>query len=78
MNQIRTRVLVSPDHQITGTAPDDVPPGEHEAVITLPPLPIRRKASKLFDVNALPVVDLGPWPEGLILHREDLYGDDGR
>lgn len=25
-----------------------------------------------------PVDDLGPWPEGLSLHREDMYGDDGR
>lgn len=25
-----------------------------------------------------PVDDLGPWPEGLSLRREELYGDDGR
>jgi hypothetical protein len=25
-----------------------------------------------------PVDDLGPWPEGMSLHREDMYGDDGR
>jgi hypothetical protein len=25
-----------------------------------------------------PVDDLGPWPEGLSLHREDMYGNDGR
>jgi hypothetical protein len=25
-----------------------------------------------------PVDDLGPWPKDLSLHREDLYGDDGR
>jgi hypothetical protein len=25
-----------------------------------------------------PVDDLGPWPEGLSLRREDIYGDDGR
>ena len=25
-----------------------------------------------------PVDDLGPWPERLGLHREDMYGDDGR
>jgi hypothetical protein len=25
-----------------------------------------------------PVDDLGAWPEGLSLHREDMYGDDGR
>ena len=26
----------------------------------------------------LPVDDLGPWPEGLSLRREDMYGDDER
>ena len=25
-----------------------------------------------------PVDDLGPWPEGLSLRREDMYGNDGR
>jgi hypothetical protein len=25
-----------------------------------------------------PVDDLGQWPEGLSLRREDMYGDDGR
>ena len=26
----------------------------------------------------LPVDDVGPWPEGLSLRREDWYGDDER
>lgn len=25
-----------------------------------------------------PVDDPGPWPDGLSLHREDMYGDNGR
>jgi hypothetical protein len=25
-----------------------------------------------------PVISVGPWPKGLSLSREDLYGDDGR
>ncbi len=25
-----------------------------------------------------PVDDLGPWPDGISLHREDMYGNDGR
>ena len=25
-----------------------------------------------------PVDDLGPWPDELSLHRDDMYGDDGR
>ncbi len=78
MNQIRTRIQVGPDHKVTGTVPDEVPPGEHEAVIMLPPVPVRQKPSRPFDVNALPAIDLGLWPEGLTLRRVDIYGDDGR
>lgn len=25
-----------------------------------------------------PVISVGKWPEDLSLHREDMYGDDGR
>jgi hypothetical protein len=78
MIEIRTRVLVGPDRRISGTAPADVPPGEHEATITvMPPLSYQRP-SEPFDVDALPIHDLGPWPEGLNLRREDMYDEDGR
>ena len=30
------------------------------------------------DLLDFPVDDLGPWPRGLSLHREDLYADGGR
>ncbi len=30
------------------------------------------------DLSDFPVDDLGPWPEGLSLRREDMYGDEGR
>ena len=39
MTEIRTRVTVGPDRRISGTAPADVPPGEHEVTITLAPSP---------------------------------------
>jgi len=78
MTQIRARILVGPDHRISGSVPEDVPPGEHEAVITVAPLPERQLPTKPFRVEDLPVHDLGPWPEGLSLRREDIYGDDGR
>ena len=35
MNDIRARIRVGPDHRISGTAPLAVPPGEHDAVISL-------------------------------------------
>lgn len=41
----------------------------------------RSAASKSSTTNEpldFPVDDLGPWPDGLSLRREDMYGDDGR
>lgn len=76
MNEIRTRILVDADHRITGTAPEEIPPGEHEVTITVMRQPGRNRA-KPFNIEDLPSHDLGPWPEGLSLRREDIYGEDG-
>jgi hypothetical protein len=78
MTEIRARVLVSPDHHISGTAPPAVPPGEHEITITVLPSQSRQRPIEVFDVDALPTHDLGPWPEGLSLRRENMYDEDGR
>jgi hypothetical protein len=78
MLDIRARIRVNADHSISGVAPPEVPPGEHEVTIVVAMKPVRQVAPKQFDVDRLPVVDLGPWPEGISLRREDLYGDDGR
>jgi hypothetical protein len=76
MNEIRTRIYVSADRRIHGTAPADVPPGEHEVTITVAAPATRQRARKPFDVNSLPAVDLGPWPAIVGLRREDMYSDD--
>ena len=78
MDEVRTRIRVAPDHSISGVAPPDVPPGEHEVLITVTPTQTRRKPPKPFNVDDLPTHDLGPWPEGLSLRREDMYDEDGR
>ncbi|MBV8131003.1 MAG: hypothetical protein JO282_00630 [Alphaproteobacteria bacterium] len=78
MTEIRAGVVVGPDHRISGIAPAAVPPGEHEAIITVPPPPMRRLAGEAFEVDALPTHDMGPWPEGLSLRREDIYDEDAR
>ena len=70
MTQIHARIQVGPDHRITGVAPPDVPPGEHEVTITLVPSAVRQMPTKKFNVEDLPRHDLGPWPEGLSLRRE--------
>lgn len=36
------------------------------------------KISAKKELMDFPVDDLGPWPDGLSLRREDIYGDDGR
>jgi hypothetical protein len=73
MNEIRTRVLVGPDRRISGTAPEEVPPGEHDVVITV----VSKPGSKRFRLPDMPVHDT-PWDGRISLHREDMYGDDGR
>jgi hypothetical protein len=68
MTRIRTRILVTDDHRISGAAPSDLPPGEHEAVIIVPARP-------RFLVSDLPVHP-GAWDDRISTRREDIYGDD--
>lgn len=77
MTTIRTRVRVDASRRLTLQLPDDVAPGEHDVTVIV-------DASSESTVTAprpplnFPVDDLGPWPKGLSLRREDMYGDDGR
>ena len=59
MNVIRTRLHVAADGTITGHAPDEVPPGDHEAEILLmpgvqPSAPLIRKQRGLQSVPCKP------------------------
>ena len=78
MDDIRARIRVGPDQTITGIAPAEVPPGEHEITIELAPAPRRQLPKRPLELTDLPSHDLGPWPKGLRLRREDLYDEDGR
>lgn len=40
--------------------------------------PTQQKSVSAKQSLDFPVDDLGPWPAGLSLRREDMYGDDGR
>lgn len=74
---ITTRITVSPDGTIQSATP--IPAGTYTASVEgVDERPARQLPTLPFDVDALPVHDLGPWPEGLSLRREDLYGDDDR
>ena len=77
MTQIHTRIRVGRDRSITGVAPPEVPPGEHEVTITLVPSAARQMPTKKFSVEDLPSHDI-PWDDSISLRRADMYGDDGR
>jgi hypothetical protein len=72
MNELRTRIEVGEDHRISGIAPADVPPGIHEATIT-----VKSTARKALNLDSFPTHDL-PWDNATPTRREEMYGDDGR
>ncbi|MCM0021495.1 MAG: hypothetical protein NBV67_16005 [Tagaea sp.] len=73
MGSIRIRIDIAPDGTITGKAPPAAA-GAHEVVVS------ERRAEPQPPKGplVLPVHDCGPWPKGLSLRREDIYGDDWR
>ena len=73
MGEFRTCIQVGPDRRISGTAPADVPSGEHEVTISI----ISRERSRKFRLADMPSHDV-PWDGSVSLRREDMYGDDGR
>lgn len=74
MRVIETRGTVRPDGTLVAEVPSDVAPGERRVVLVLE----EAAPAAAGDALDLPLHDLGPWPEGLSLRREDLYGGDGR
>jgi hypothetical protein len=72
MNEVRTRIQVNANHRISGIAPADVPPGEHDVAIS-----VASPRPKRFRLADLPIHDV-PWDGSISLRREDLYDDDGR
>jgi hypothetical protein len=76
MKMVQAKVTVGADRVLTVQLPDDVTTGEYSVTVLLHP------AKDQFDRPAImadwPVIDVGPWPEGLSLRREDMYDDDGR
>lgn len=58
------------------TLPPDIEPGEHKVTITMEDSP--ETTTQRHEPLEFLVLDLGPWPEGLSLRREDMYDDWGR
>jgi hypothetical protein len=79
MRTIETTAVVTADHTITLQVPADVPVGQCKVVIVVDAIP---QPSSPPPVRPLPFgltpIDVGPWPEGFTVSREQIYGDDGR
>jgi hypothetical protein len=78
MKTIEATATVSPDGTLTVQVPPgvEVRPGEHWVVVVIEEA--STATPRPAPLDDFPVIDVGPWPEGLSLRREDMYGDDGR
>ena len=76
MTVITTLITVALDGTVSTATPLGV--GEYTAQIEVPDTSASHPAGEPVDVDDWPVHDFGPWPTGLSLRREDMYGDDGR
>jgi hypothetical protein len=72
---IETEMSVAEDGKavIQLQLPPTVTVGKHRAVVVMDD-----HATVVHAPFDLPVHDFGPWPVGLPLRRERLYGDEGR
>ncbi len=70
MTVVTTRIVAADGGVSTA---DPLPPGEHEAAVTLAPQPTARR----FTVKDLPMRDLS-WDDSVSLRREHLYDEEGR
>ena len=80
MRTIETTAVVTPEHTITVQLPPDIPPGPCQVVVVVDPTndqPAARPKSADWLLD-LPIHDVGPWPEGFTVSREQIYDDDGR
>lgn len=76
MRTIEATATVSRDRKLMMPVPRDIRPGEHRVVVVIDEqVSEPAQDTRVFD---LPVHDIGPWPSGLSLRREELYGDSGR
>ncbi len=68
---ITTLITVGADGTISGQAPREIVPGEHQATIMAAPAAARRRS-----VRDMPRHDL-PWDGSISLRREDMYDENG-
>lgn len=78
MTTITTRITIAEDGTISGRMPaGQLPPGEHEAAITVTATAPRPPNGKPFTMENFPIHNI-PWDDSISLHRKNLYDDEGR
>lgn len=70
LKAIETTATVTGDGSIIVDI-DELAPGQYRVIILIE----EEQRATARPPLALPVHDVGPWPEGLSLRREDLYDD---
>jgi hypothetical protein len=73
MRTIEATGVVNADHTITLKLPEDFPEGDCHVLVSSD-----AKTPSLTDLPPLEMLDIGPWPKGFTVSREQIYGDDGR
>ena len=74
MKTIELELPLPADHVLTLQVPASVEPGDEIRVRLTSGGPEQTRPRHV----DLPLDDVGPWPAGLSLRREDLYDDAGR
>jgi hypothetical protein len=74
MRTIETTIEVDEHGKATVPMPADLAPGAYRAVVVIETGPADlARAPLCFSAH-----DVGPWPEGFTVRREEIYDDDGR
>jgi hypothetical protein len=76
MPTVTAKLRVNADGSISGRAPAQVPPGEHEAVIVVTE-DSRRRPAPGAQTAGLPLRHRC-WTRHVAFRREEIYGDEGR
>lgn len=74
MTTIETTILVDHEGKATIRLPSEVKAGAYRAVLVIEsPERATTRLPLTFSAH-----DVGPWPEGFTVRREEIHGDDGR
>ena len=75
MRTLTLNAMRQADHKLTVRLRYDVAPGPRQIVVVFQEEASQPRSGPPSD--SFPTLNVGAWPEGLSLRREDIYGDDG-